>query len=230
MHVRPRSGPMTKTSDLFRKGIRKLSLDLGDQAIEQLCLYLAELQKWNRRINLVAKAPEEVLIEKHFLDSLTLVPQVKNSPPPGLMDVGSGAGFPGMVLKIACPDLKVTLVEPRQKRVSFLRHLIRTLGLMEIEVLETRLENNNEELVKWHNSTPILASRAFTSISLFLELAEPFCTDGGQVIFMKGRKAEEEIAEWQKSSATGHFRLNKIIETALPFTNTPRKLLLFNKR
>ena len=229
MHVRPRSGPMTTASDLFRKGIINLSLDLGDPVIKQLCLYLAELQKWNKRINLVAKAPEKVLIESHFLDSLTLVPLVANCPPPGLMDIGSGAGFPGMVLKIACPKLKVTLVEPRQKRVSFLRQVVRTLGLQEIEVIETRLEKDNKKLVKWCNSTPMMISRAFTSISQFLDLAEPFCTNGGQVIFMKGRKAEEEITEWQKLPASSPFQLTKTIETALPFTYTPRKLLVFTK-
>jgi 16S rRNA (guanine527-N7)-methyltransferase len=220
---------MTTANDLFRKGTRNLSLDLGDPAIEQLCLYLAELQKWNRRINLVAKAPEEVLIESHFLDSLTLVPLVTNCPPPGLMDIGSGAGFPGLVLKITCPKLKVTLVEPRQKRASFLRQSIRILGLQEIEVLETRLEKNNAELTNWCNSTPIMTSRAFSAINSFLDLAEPFCAPGGKVICMKGKKAGEEVAEWRKLSTTSPFQLSRTIETALPFTGTPRKLLVFTK-
>ena len=86
----------------------------------------------------MAKAEEKVLIESHFLDSLTMLPLVKDCPPPGLMDVGSGAGFPGLALKIVCPDLLVTLVEPRQKRTSFLRNVIRILGLEKIVVLETR--------------------------------------------------------------------------------------------
>ncbi|MEN8142821.1 MAG: 16S rRNA (guanine(527)-N(7))-methyltransferase RsmG [Thermodesulfobacteriota bacterium] len=220
---------MTTASDLFRQGINNLSLGLGEPVIEQLCRYLAELQKWNKRINLVAKATEEVLIDSHFLDSLTLVPLVKNCPPPGLMDVGSGAGFPGLVLKIACPHLRVTLVEPRQKRTSFLRQVIRTLGLQEIEVLETRLEKNNDELAGWRNSTPLLTSRAFSSINLFLDLAGPFCAPGGKVICMKGRKADEEINEWHKLSPASPFRLAKTIETALPFSDTPRKLLVFTK-
>jgi 16S rRNA (guanine527-N7)-methyltransferase len=216
-------------NDLFRQGLTALDLAPGQQTITQLCRYLTELQKWNRSINLVAKAEEKILIESHFLDSLTLIPLVKNCPSPGLMDVGSGAGFPGLALKIACPDLPVTLVEPRQKRTSFLRHIIRTLGLKNIAVLETRLEKDNEQLLEWQNSTPVLTSRAFTSIKKFLELAEPFCAPGGRIICMKGRKANEELAEWRQKSPASPFRLSETIKTALPFSGTPRKLLVFTK-
>ncbi|MEN8136356.1 MAG: 16S rRNA (guanine(527)-N(7))-methyltransferase RsmG [Thermodesulfobacteriota bacterium] len=214
---------------LFHRGLKRLDLELSDRAIEQLCTYLAELQKWNKRINLVATAPLETLIETHFLDSLTLLPLVKDCPPPGLMDVGSGAGFPGLVLKIACPDLEVTMLEPRQKRTSFMRQAIRILGLKGVSVLETRLEKDNPQLSQWQNATPILTSRAFASINLFLDLAAPFCAPGGKVICMKGRKAEAEVAEWQKLSTASPFKLTETITTALPFTNVPRKLLVFSK-
>ena len=206
-----------------------LGLTPDKHIVAQLCLYLAELQKWNRGINLVAKAEEEILIETHFLDSLTLVPLVRNGPPPGLMDIGSGAGFPGLALKIACPDLLVTLVEPRQKRTTFLRQVIRSLDLQGIEVLETRLEETSQELAVWRNSVPLLTSRAFASVKKFLELATPFCAPGGQVICMKGPRADEELAEWQKKSPESPFRLTEAIETALPFSGTPRKLLVFTK-
>jgi 16S rRNA (guanine527-N7)-methyltransferase len=214
---------------LFHRGLTRLGLDLSDLAIDQLCTYLAELQKWNKRINLVAAAPLETLIETHFLDSLTLLPLVQSCPPPGLLDVGSGAGFPGLVLKIACPDLEVILLEPRQKRTAFMRQVIRTLGLKGVSVLETRLEKDNAELANWHDATPIITSRAFASINLFLDLAEPFCVPGGKVICMKGRKAAAEVAEWHKLSAASPFKLTETIETALPFTDAPRKLLVFTK-
>jgi 16S rRNA (guanine527-N7)-methyltransferase len=216
-------------NDLFRQGLTTLGLAPDEQTIARLCRYLAELQKWNRSINLVAKAAEEVLIESHFLDSLTMVPLVRDCPPPGLMDVGSGAGFPGLALKIACPDLMITLVEPRQKRTSFLRNVIRTLDLKKIVVLETRLEKGNEQLIEWQNSTPIMTSRAFTSIKKFLELAETFCAPGGRIICMKGRKANEELAEWRKESPSSPFRLSETIKTTLPFSGTPRTLLVFTK-
>jgi 16S rRNA (guanine527-N7)-methyltransferase len=217
------------THKLFRQGLTRLGLDLSDLVIAQLCTYLAELEKWNKRINLVSAAPRETLIETHFLDSLTLLPLVKNCPSPGLMDVGSGAGFPGLVLKIACPDLEVTLLEPRQKRTAFMRQVVRTLGLKGVAVLETRLEKDNDNLAAWRNATPMLTSRAFASINLFLDLAAPFCAPGGKVICMKGRKAAAENAEWQQLSETSPFKLTETIATALPFTETPRKLLIFTK-
>lgn len=216
-------------NNLFRRGLTQLNLDLPDLAIGQLCGYLAELEKWNRKINLVGAAPRETLIETHFLDSLTLLPLVRNCPPPGLMDIGSGAGFPGLVLKIACPELEITLLEPRQKRTAFMRQVIRTLGLKGATVLETRLEKDNALLSQWRNATPMLTSRAFASINLFLDLAAPYCAPGGKVICMKGRKADSEVAEWQQQSAASPFKLTETIETTLPFTDTPRKLLVFTK-
>jgi 16S rRNA (guanine527-N7)-methyltransferase len=216
-------------NELFHRGLSRLGLDLSDSVIDQLCTYLAELQKWNKRINLVGAAPQETMVETHFLDSLTLLPLVQDCPPPGLMDVGSGAGFPGLVLKIACPDLRVTLLEPRQKRTSFMRQVIRTLGLKGVSVLETRLEKDNDQLSQWRNATPILTSRAFASINLFLDLAEPYCAPSGKVICMKGPKAAAEVAEWQKLSTASPFKLTETIETALPFTDIPRQLLVFSK-
>lgn len=220
---------MTPT-ELFQRGLERLAIDLPAASVRQLCSYLAELQKWNKRINLVSAAPLATLVESHFLDSLTLLPLVNHCPPPGLMDIGSGAGFPGLVLKIANQDLNVTLIEPRQKRTAFLRHVIRTLGLKNITVLETRLEINNQDLTGWLNLTPIITSRAFASINLFLHLAAPFSAPGGKVICMKGRKAETEIAEWRQLSPDTPYRLLETIETSLPFNEIPRKLLVFKMK
>jgi len=214
---------------LFCRGLSRLGLTLPDRTIAQLCLYLAELQKWNKKINMVGHATLETLIESHFLDSLTMLPLARNCPEPGLMDVGSGAGFPGLVLKIACPDLAVTLIEPRRKRTVFMRQIIRSLRLEKVSVLETRLERDNPTLTDFQNAMPIITSRAFTSVNRFLELAEPFCAPNGKVICMKGRKADEEIAEWRKLSTTSPFRLSDTIVTALPFSDIPRKLLVFTK-
>ncbi|MCK5515866.1 MAG: class I SAM-dependent methyltransferase, partial [Desulfobulbaceae bacterium] len=109
---------------LLIRGLNQLGVNLDDKAIDQVLLYCQELLKWNKRINLIARntQPAEV-IEKHFLDSLTLLPVIKqySGANPTLLDIGTGAGFPGLVLAAVMPELQVTLVEPRQKRVSFLR-------------------------------------------------------------------------------------------------------------
>jgi 16S rRNA (guanine527-N7)-methyltransferase len=215
--------------ELFHAGLSGLELGLADARIEQLERYFQELKKWNSRYNLVAQAEDRQLIETHFLDSLTLLPLLDPCPEPGLVDVGSGAGFPGLVLKIARPDLLVTLVEPRQKRTAFLRQVIRILGLPGIQVRETRLEKAAPEFAEWRGAIPLFTSRAFTAIAGCLELCEPFTAPGGRVICMKGRKAEAELAEWRGNQPDSPFALTRTVETTLPFSATHRKLLIFTK-
>ena len=106
-------------------------------------LYFAELRKWMRRINLVAReTTTEQLLELHFLDSLTLAPLVAHHPNLHLLDIGSGAGFPGLVLAAVLPEARFTLIEPRQKRAVFLRHVARRLGLSYVQVVEERVETH----------------------------------------------------------------------------------------
>ncbi len=137
--------PQKEMKQLFQSGLRKLNIPLDGIALEKLLLYAGELEKWSRRINLIArKTTTRDVVEKHFLDSLTLLPFVvgkDNLPSATLLDVGTGAGFPGLVLAVALPDLQVILVEPRLKRVSFLRHIIRTLSLANVEIIDQRLES-----------------------------------------------------------------------------------------
>jgi 16S rRNA (guanine527-N7)-methyltransferase len=217
------------TPELFREGLAGLGLQLSGEQIEQLTRYFLELKKWNSRFNLVGQADDRQLVETHFLDSLTLLPLLDPCPEPGLVDVGSGAGFPGLVLKIARPDLTVTLVEPRQKRATFLRQVIRALGLRGVFVRESRLEVAAPEFAEWQNAIPLFTSRAFTAIGGFLELCGPYSLPGGRVICMKGRKAEAELAEWRELQPNPPFALTGTVTTTLPFSATPRKLLIFTR-
>jgi len=220
---------MTNSADLLGRGIALLGQQISPEQIVQLDRYFLELKKWNRSINLVAAGPDEQLLENHFLDSLTLLPLLDPCPPPGLVDVGSGAGFPGLVLKIARPDLRVTLVEPREKRTVFLRQVIRSLGLREIEVREERLEKDAVAFAAWHQTIPLFVSRAFTAIAPFLDLCEPYSAPGGRVICMKVRKTGDELNVWRRQRPESPFTLTTTLETALPFSGTPRKLLLFTR-
>lgn len=207
-------------------GLTVMKIEVSEEAISRLYLYLDELIKWNRKINLVAKAPVELIIETHFLDSLTLLPLLTACPPPGLLDIGSGAGFPGLPLKIVRPDLEVTLVEPRQKRVSFLKHIIRTLKLKGIKVSDERVEKGNN--INGQDNFPLITSRAFNSISQFLALTAGLSAPQGRVICMKGPKAPEEIKEWQHNTPDSPYRLTEIIEAPLPFSKQTRNLVIFS--
>lgn len=214
---------------ILQTGLNRMGITLEHPEILALCRYFAELTKWNRKMNLVAAAPEQETLESHFLDSLTLLPFLKSLDlPKRLLDVGTGAGFPGLALKAVLPQLQVTLVEPRQKRVSFLKHIIRTLSLRGIDVQAIRLEKNKTpaSLVE---SFQVITSRAFTGISEFLELVEPLCQTGGKIVCMKGPKAQEEITVWQQKNPHSRLKLSDVRQFTLPFSNASRNLVIFTK-
>lgn len=224
---------MTDTQDrkILAEGLAAMDIALDGQARERLGTYCAELLRWSAKINLVAKAPLREIWETHFLDSLSLLrvlPPLGSAQQP-LLDIGTGAGFPGLALKAARPELPVILVEPRQKRVSFLRHVIRTLGLKEIEVLCGRLEKTSGEVDGQILAVPLITSRAFTNIGEFLLHAAAVNPPGGRVICMKGPRAGEEIEAWRAEQPESPYRLQEIIALTLPFSGKVRNLVIFRK-
>jgi len=203
-----------------------LGIVLDAAAVERLFVYFTELTRWGRKINLIAKGtPETEILEKHFLDSLTLLPLLDVSDP-HLLDVGTGAGFPGLVCKAVRPELTVTLVEPRLKRVSFLRHVIRTLNLSGVEALACRVEDDlllPSEPVFTH-----ITSRAVTDIAEFLGLVSRLCGPGTTVICMKGPKWQEELEILRKSAPALALQHSSTLERELPFSTAKRALLTFS--
>lgn len=205
---------------------------LDPVSLDHLWLYFQELQRWNTRINLVAKAPELQILENHFLDSLTLLPLLDNCAGPPvkrILDVGSGAGFPGLVLKIARPaELEIVLLEPRQKRASFLKQVIRTIKLAGITVLTDRLEKD-AAFANTHGQFPLITSRALASLHDFLQLSEAVSPAEGLILCMKGPRAEEELQEWRLKSPASPFVLRQHQKIALPLSGAERALLVFQK-
>jgi len=196
---------------------------LDEPAVDRLAVYFLELCEWNDKVDLVAPADDRHILEHHFLDSLTLLPLLGRATAEShLLDIGSGAGFPGLALKAARPQLSVTLVEPRRKRVTFLRHIVRTLGLQTIDVIGARLEEMAPEPRFSH-----ITSRAFTSIEALLGLARPFCRAGGLVICMRGPKGGEEAEAWRSGSSREPYTLMGVHAITLPFSGASRHLLLF---
>ncbi len=214
-------------TDTLQKGCRKLDIAVSDQEAELLATFYRELIKWNSKMNLVSRAAELEIIESHFLDSLTLLPHIENQTQT-LLDVGTGAGFPGLVLKACFPGLRLTLVEPRSKRVTFLRHIVRTLQLDHVEILAQRLEPQPPEI----NSSrhPYITSRAVSQIHEFLDLVSSHCPSGGTVLCMKGPKADEEIQSWQNKSPSSPFTLTDRIQKILPYSQSIRNLIFFRRK
>ncbi len=209
--------------DTLKQGCKSLGITLSADASEQLVRYVQELVKWNRKMNLVAKATERDIIESHFLDSLTLLPFITSHHVSSLLDVGTGAGFPGLVLKAACPELDMTLIEPRAKRVTFLRHIARIFAQDKLTIINERLLPESEPSIRYS----CITSRAVSSISEFLSLIAGHSMPGGTVICMKGPKADEEIKQWQNDTPNSPFTLCEVIKWTLPFSHATRNLVIF---
>ena len=216
-----------KAGYLIRKGLAELSVTLTDQSISQLVQYALELIKWNRKVNLVAKNTSfEDIVEKHFLDSLTLIPvlvlhESKNGT---LLDVGSGAGFPGLVLKTACPGRPVILLEPRQRRVSFLNHIIRHLSLTGIAVLPHRTDEKSS-LTDTHFE--VITSRAVADVSSFLKMIDDLAGPDTLVICMQGASGKDQ---WDGEKDNPKFDRVGIEYIQLPFSRDDRTILIFRKK
>lgn len=219
---------MTATTFDFQKhlveGCTRLGLELGPGAVTRLTLYFVELKRWSAKVNLIARGTTDLeIVDKHFLDSLALVPHLMEKDA-HLFDVGSGAGFPGLVCKAAFPDLTVTLVEPRLKRVSFLRHVARTLALDKgVSVVAGRVEEVGP--CAEHPYTHI-TSRAVTDLSTFLQLIDHLWLPGTRVLCMKGPKWSEELASCSEEMRS---HLEKTVEYQLPVSGASRVLLSFKK-
>lgn len=217
-------------AETLNRGLDLLDLTLDNRAdvLDRLLVYFQKLKKWMPKVNLVARDSSDLdILEKHFLDSLTLLPLMPQEPEDaGLLDVGSGAGFPGLILKIACPSLRVTLVEPREKRVFFLRQVIRTLGLKEVEVLQVRLGERDTDPALAKRTFSVVTCRAFSDLKTFLDLAWPYCAPGGRIICMKGPKGKDEVEEL-RSGDSDPLHLAEVREFELPFSKGRRQLLVF---
>ncbi len=209
--------------ELLRRGAGQFGLDLDGPAVQRLSLYFQELRRWSKKVNLIAKeTSDEVIVEKHFIDSLALLMLVDERQD-SLLDIGSGAGFPGLVCKIGRPQLMVSLVEPRLKRVSFLRQVIRLCDLKDITVQDCRLE---EQVVLENESRfNCIVSRAVTDIPRFLAMCDRFCVKGSRVICMKGPRYRQELGEQPLCNKS--WELTETHEYTLPFSQSSRVLLGF---
>jgi 16S rRNA (guanine527-N7)-methyltransferase len=182
-----------------------------------------ELIRWNAKVNLTAiTAPEEVL-EKHFLDSLAVLPEVEGAA--SLLDLGAGAGFPGLPLKIARPALVVTLVDAVGKKVGFLKATIAALGLKEARGLHARAEGRPE--AEGIPRAELLIARAFMDLPDWLDLAPAYVLPGGRVVAMLG-KAQPD-SELQARAVERGLRFVSARQYRLPFSGAERQVAVFTK-
>ena len=219
--------PVNLAFQPFLEGLHCLGLELTGQQSRQFLQYQQELLDWNTRVNLTSITnPEEVMI-KHFLDSLSLL-MAFDAPEARLLDIGAGAGFPGLPLKIVRPQWHIVLLEATGKKVKFLQHIIETLGLKDIVAVNGRAEELAHR-AEYRSSFNLVTARAVASLPALLEYAAPFCRIGGQMIFPKKGHLAEELARGKRAASQVGARFKADISVTLPGLDDARKLLVWEQ-
>ena len=205
-----------------KKGLDALGISaVSDQALNQHILFIDELLRWNKKINLTAVTAAEDVIEKHLLDSLVLIPLLQNKRK--IVDIGSGAGLPVIPLAIAMPEKQFCSVDSVRKKTNFQMHIKRMLGLKNLEILCVRIEDADLQDSGWGDVDSVLV-RAVGPLEVLLKVALPLLRPGGTLIAMKGPEGEDELRrveqQWQN-----HYEFPQVTSYQLPFSGARRSLI-----
>jgi 16S rRNA (guanine527-N7)-methyltransferase len=209
------------------EGAAAIGVHLGPAERALFAVYHRELLLWNQRINLISENSSQEIVNRHFLDSLTSAPFLDH-PAGALIDIGTGGGFPGIPLRIALPNLQVTLVEASRKKSSFLSHIVRTLQLDGVHVAHERVEllTSGKTLAGCFDT---LISRAAFKLPELIRLASFFLKPGGQLIAMKGQKLDDELADAERILDRSGMVFTALRDVRPPRANSSRIIVTYNR-
>ncbi len=204
-----------------------LGIELNEQQLTQCDVYQKELLLWNAKTNLISEKSSKEIVSRHFLDSLTAL-QFIDKPQARIVDIGCGAGFPGLPLKIAAPELALYLLESNRKKMSFLKYIVRILNLSQTFFLHDRVENLMQEN-KWQGFFDIVVTRAAFKLPELLPYAAFFLAEGGKFIALKGWDIEEELS--QGAELAGRYVFSELFQYDIDnkFLGNPRKIIIGEK-
>ena len=211
--------------EILKNGFNEWNMELDPNALDRFRQYYERLTETNKVMNLTAISGEEDTARLHFLDCAALL-RLTDFAGKRVIDVGSGAGFPGLVLKIAQPDLDLTLLDSLEKRVRFLAGLCGELGFAEVSCVHARAEEAPEG---FRQGFDIAVSRAVARLNLLSELCLPFVRPGGLFLAMKGPELGEELREAEHGIALLGGRVEQVAETVIPGTELRHRVVLIRK-
>jgi len=222
LHRKPKSETLgSSDQDLLEKGVANLRLGLNSEQHAQLFKYGQLIQKWNRVYNLTAIRNNRELITHHLLDSLAVLPEIAFALPatssPRILDVGAGAGLPGLVLAIAQPNWQITLIDTVQKKAAFMQQAIATLGLKNAQAVHGRVEEFQADV-----PFDLICSRAFSSIENFIALSQHVLAEHGQFAALKGRVQVD-------SEVPAGWRIDALHPIEVPFLDEARHLFMIKR-
>lgn len=212
--------------EIFKGYLSELKIELSEEKILQFYRYMQLLLERNEKINLTAITEPKEIILKHFVDSLTIAKYIRQGST--LVDMGTGAGFPGIPLKIYREDIKITLVDSLNKRINFLREIVKELNLENIETIHSRAEELSRSH-KYREKFEIATSRAVANLTTLSEYLIPLVKEKGKCICMKGPDIEEELEKGRKAIQVLGGKISDIDSFKLPKSNIRRTIVTIEK-
>lgn len=214
--------------ELLRVSAASMGVELNDTQVQQFIKYYEILVEWNSFMNLTGITEYEEVVQKHFVDSLALCKAMDVHSVSSLIDIGTGAGFPGIPLKIAYPHLKVTLLDSLQKRIKFLNEVVMQLGLEEVETIHGRAEDFAKPSMK-RESYDVCVSRAVANLASLSEYCLPYVNLGGYFVPYKSGKVEEELETSKKAVFLLGGKIEEEVKFDLPDSDISRSLIKIKK-
>ncbi len=212
----------------FIEALRAKGIDLSERQIEQFRTYFTELVEWNEKMNLTAITDEPSVYLKHFYDSITAAFYVDFSKEMTVCDVGAGAGFPSIPLKICYPHIELTIVDSLNKRITFLNHLADELQLENVHFVHARAEEFGKNKA-YREQFDLVTARAVARLSVLSELCVPLVKKGGQFVAMKGAAGPEELIDAKSALNILGVELVEQFDFELPEEDSERTLYVFDK-
>lgn len=219
---------MDQTWTWFSSKLAEQGITLTEEQLNQFELYYKLLVEWNERMNLTGITEREAVYEKHFYDSVSLSFYVDMNGVRRLADIGSGAGFPSLPIKICFPHMKVTIVDSLNKRIAFLQHVVSELGLQDVKCLHGRAEDI-ARLPEHRDQYDLVTARAVAKLNVLNEFCLPFARKGGTFAAMKGGNPSDELREAATSMRELRAKSIGVEAMQLPWEQSERHIVLLKK-